>query len=184
MAARRLFGAKGYRATRIADIATEANVSPQTIYDSVGSKSAIVANLMDGLEVEVGLQEMIPRMMEGTDPTEVLRTQLEVTRRFVVITGDLVRAVTRGGAEPELVAVREEGRSRHRAGCGLTVERLAALGALPGDADVDRVADVLAAMSDGETVLNLVDHYGWTVEDALELVQRLLEREILGRPPA
>lgn len=178
-AARRLFGSKGYKATRIADIAAEANVSPQTIYDSIGSKSAIVAGLMDGIEAEVGIHEVIPRIMGGTDPVEVLHAQLDLTRRFVTATGDLQRTVNSGG-EPELVAVREEGRRRHRFGCGMTIERLAALGALAPDADLDRLGDTLAAVSDLEFVLTLIDHYGWSLDDALAMIGRILEREILG----
>ena len=40
-AARRLFAARGYAATSMGDIAAEAGVALQTVYSSVGGKSAL-----------------------------------------------------------------------------------------------------------------------------------------------
>jgi AcrR family transcriptional regulator len=43
LTARRLFAERGYARTSVRDIAREAGVSPQTVYDSIGSKSELVA---------------------------------------------------------------------------------------------------------------------------------------------
>jgi AcrR family transcriptional regulator len=179
MAARRLFAAKGYRATRIADIAAEANVSHQTIYDSIGSKAEIVAGLIDGLDAEAGLDELIPILLHGDDPQEVIAAQLEITRRFVTRSGDIQRALAHGAGEPELRELRAEGRRRHRYGAGQAITRLDALDALPPDVDRERMADALAALTDGETILVFIDQYGWTVDGAIELLQRMITRELL-----
>lgn len=179
MAARGLFAAQGYQATRIADIADEANVSPQTIYDSIGSKSAIVAALADGLEADIGLDELVPRIAHGDDPRDVIAALLEISRRLVSQAGDIQRALAQGAGEPELRELRTEGRRRHRFGASQVIARLDALGVLAPDADRDRLTDSLAALTDGETVLVFVDQYGWNVDEAIDFLRRQIERELL-----
>ena len=53
-AARRLFAERGYARTSVRDIAQAAGVSAQTVYDSVGSKQALVARLNDLIDAEAG----------------------------------------------------------------------------------------------------------------------------------
>ena len=54
-AARRLFAERGYGRTTIRDVAEAAGVSAQTVYDSIGSKQALVARLNDLIDVEAGI---------------------------------------------------------------------------------------------------------------------------------
>ena len=46
-AARRLFAERGYTRTSVRDIAEAAAVSAQTVYDSIGSKQALVLRFND-----------------------------------------------------------------------------------------------------------------------------------------
>lgn len=177
-AARQLFASQGYQATRIADIAAAAGVSPQTIYDSVGSKSAIAAGLMDGMEEEVGLADLIPSIVDGADADGVIGTQLELSRRFVALAGDLLRTLGQSG-EPELRSIREEGRRRHRFGVAAMIGRLQTLGALRPGIDVERAADLVAALTDGDLLISLVDHANWQLDDAIAAVRRMVDRELL-----
>ena len=54
-AARRLFAERGYSRTSVRDIAEAAGVSAQTVYDSIGSKQALVARLNDLIDAEAGI---------------------------------------------------------------------------------------------------------------------------------
>ena len=54
-AARRLFAERGYARTSVRDIAKAAGVSAQTVYDSVGSKQALVARLNDHIDQEANV---------------------------------------------------------------------------------------------------------------------------------
>ena len=54
-AARRLFAERGYTRTSVRDIAEAAGVSAQTVYDSIGSKQALVARLNDLIDDEAGI---------------------------------------------------------------------------------------------------------------------------------
>ena len=55
-AARRLFAENGYSRTSVRDIAEAAGVSAQTVYDSIGSKQAIVARLNDLIDAEADIR--------------------------------------------------------------------------------------------------------------------------------
>src|SRR3954463_10933112 len=67
-AARRLFAERGYARTSVRDIARAAGVSAQTVYDSVGSKSALVVRLNDVIATEAGIRELAIAAAQSTDP--------------------------------------------------------------------------------------------------------------------
>ena len=60
-AARRLFAERGYSRTSVRDIAEAAGVSAQTVYDSIGSKQAIVSRLNDLIDRDVGVVDTARR---------------------------------------------------------------------------------------------------------------------------
>ena len=60
-AARRLFAEHGYARTSVRDIAKAAGVSAQTVYDSVGSKQQLVAQLNDLIDAEAGIGAIVRR---------------------------------------------------------------------------------------------------------------------------
>ena len=162
-AARTLFAERGYARTSVRDIAHAAGVSAQTVYDSVGSKQALVARLNDLIDAEAGVAAIIRAAAESDDPSEVAATSARVTRSILEHCGDIVRAlVTGAAAEPELAARLAEGHRRHLEGAGRVVgvlQRLDALGPDPDDA-----AATLAAVSDFRFALVLQENYGWSLD--------------------
>ena len=183
-AARRLFADHGYQSTKIADIAQEAGVAAQTIYDSVGGKAVLLAQIVDSMETEVGLSELTPQIAEIKEPTELIAWQLTLSRRFIERCGDIIRALDSGSGESELREIREEGRRRHRFGSQMLISRFVELGAVDSTtADLHRLADKLAAFSDAEMFVLLIDRYDWTIDAVVEYLQDLLVREILQSPP-
>ena len=162
-AARRLFAERGYARTSVRDIAQAAGVSAQTVYDSVGSKQALVARLNDLIDSEAGIGALVRAATESPDPAEVAATSARVTCSILEHCGDIVHAlVTGAAAEPELAAVLAEGQRRHAAGAGFVVARLRELGALA--ADPGEAADTLAAITDIRFALVLQESYGWSLE--------------------
>src|SRR3954451_404362 len=69
-AARRLFAERGYTRTSVREIAQAAGVSPQTVYDSVGSKSQLVARLNDVIDAEAGVPALARTVADSEDPVE------------------------------------------------------------------------------------------------------------------
>src|SRR5689334_25357143 len=87
-AARRLFGEKGYSRTSIRDIAAAAGVSAQTVYDSVGTKQALVAQLNDLIDVEADIPGLASTTIPGDDPEALAGLQARIARSIMEHCGD------------------------------------------------------------------------------------------------
>ena len=167
-AARRLFAENGYSRTSVRDIAEAAGVSAQTVYDSIGSKQAIVARLNDLIDAEADIATIVGSGVGSDDPGEILAVQARVVRSILEHCGDILRALVSGAAaEPDLALVMAEGNRRHVEGARRIVARLADLDALDPTVSVDAAAATLSATSDVSFALLLADSYGWSI-DAIE----------------
>jgi AcrR family transcriptional regulator len=177
-AARRLFAERGYARTTVRDIAEAAGVSVQTVYDSVGSKQALVARLNDIIDAEAGIPAIAGAAAGSSDSLEVVATNAKITRSILENCGDVIHAlVTGAAAEPELEAVLAEGQRRHLQGAAMVVGRLEALDALAGSVGRKAAVDTLAAVSDIRLALVLRESYGWSfdrIEDWIANTSRTL----------
>jgi len=164
-AARRLFAENGYSRTSVRDIAEAAGVSAQTVYDSIGSKQAIVARLNDLIDAEADIATIVGSGVGSDDPGEILAVQARVVRSILEHCGDILRALVSGAAaEPDLALVMAEGHRRHVEGARRIVARLADLDALDPTVSVDAAAATLSATSDVSFALLLADSFGWSIE--------------------
>src|SRR5580765_5906726 len=82
-AARRLFAERGYSRTSVRDIAEAAAVSAQTVYDSIGSKQAIVVRLNDLIDAESGVGPIVSAAVKSEDPAELAGLSAKVTRAIL-----------------------------------------------------------------------------------------------------
>jgi AcrR family transcriptional regulator len=177
-AARHLFAERGYARTSVRDIAQTAGVSAQTVYDSVGSKQALVSSLNDLIDTEAGIPGLARAAAESDDPHELAATNARITRSILEHCGDIVHAlVTGAAAEPELAAVLTEGQRRHVDGAGRIVGLLRGLEAL-GPIDPDEAAETLAVVTDIRFALVMQESYGWSL-DRLESWMAATSRTLL-----
>src|SRR3982751_5424792 len=77
-AARHLFAQRGYSRTTVRDVAEAAGVSAQTVYDSVGSKQALVARLNDLIDSEAQILEIARSGAASDDPATVVATSAAI----------------------------------------------------------------------------------------------------------
>jgi AcrR family transcriptional regulator len=181
-AARRLFAARGYAATGVKDIAAEAGVSVQTVYDSVGSKAELVRRLNDLIDSEARVFEIAMTLPTEADPTAVAGVPARITRRIVERCSDILRTgLEAARAEPDLSYVIEEGGRRHRAGARGVAERLAALNALDPQLAVAEAATSIAAISDFRLALILLDDHGLDFDAVEAWMTRMTVRAVLRR---
>jgi AcrR family transcriptional regulator len=164
-AARRLFAERGYSRTSVRDIAEAAGVSAQTVYDSVGSKQALVVRLNDVIDAEAGIMAIGRDLAAATDPAVVVAGPAKVTRAVLEHCGDIVHAlVTGAAAEPALEAALAEGQRRHTDGAARVVAMLRDLDALDPALDPDAAIGTLAVLSDVRFALVLREGYGWSLD--------------------
>jgi AcrR family transcriptional regulator len=182
-AARRLFADRGFARTNIRDVAAAAGVSPQTVYDSVGSKRALVAGLNDLIDSETQIGALVGPVFASGDPDRLAGLPAAITRAIVEQCGDIVRTLVAGAAaEPELAAVLAEGLRRHRGGAAGVAAKLSELGALPDGSDVLAVGEGLAALTDAQYAILLVDDYGWSLDRVEEWMADACRRFALRQP--
>ena len=164
-AARRLFADRGYTRTSVRDVADAAGVSAQTVYDSIGSKQALVARLNDLIDEEAGIAGIAGAAAGSKDPREVADMSAKVTRSIVEHCADIVSAlVTGAAAEPALAVVLMEGHRRHVDGAATVVRLLTEMDALGKSVDATTAAEQLAAITDFRFALLLRDSYGWSLD--------------------
>jgi TetR/AcrR family transcriptional regulator, regulator of cefoperazone and chloramphenicol sensitivity len=162
-AARRLFAERGFTQTSVRDIAQAAGVSAQTVYDSVGSKQAVVARLNDLIDSEAGIGAIVGAAATSQDPLQVATLGARITRSMLEHCGDIIRAlITGAAAEPELQVVLDEGHRRHVEGARTVVGILQEMKVLTATADIAATSETLAAITDFRFALLLHESYGWS----------------------
>ena len=183
-AARRLFAERGYTRTSVRDIAEAAAVSAQTVYDSIGSKQALVVRLNDLIDSEAGVAEIAGDAARSGDPAQVAAMSARITRSILEHCGDIVHAlITGAAAEPDLQLALLDGHTRHVEGAKRVVGLLKEMKALDTAVDSVDAADTLAAISDFQFALLLRDSYGWSL-DRIEEWIAATSRSLLLRPSA
>lgn len=165
-AARRLFAAHGYAATSMAAIAEETGAAMQTIYSSVGPKHAILLALLDLMDEEAGVGPMWRKVGETHDPLELVRLGVNLTRQFVERFGDILWTMMAAAAiEPDIATAMEEASRRHRMGIRRLAERIAETGSLKEGLAPERAGDIFALLSSMATYRQLLDGYGWSLDE-------------------
>jgi AcrR family transcriptional regulator len=179
-AARRLFVEQGYASTTVAQIAREAGVSPQTIYNSIGGKGALLLALNDLVDEVAQVRPIQARIAVSDDPREIVRLTVGLRRQMMGGAGDIVVVLMgAAGDDPEVAKVYANGQARSRTGTRRIVERLESLGALRDDLDLDTAADALYALLHHVIWSRLVDECGWSPDQFEEWCTDLLTRTLL-----
>jgi AcrR family transcriptional regulator len=177
-AALQRFAANGVAATSIAEVARAADVAPETIYASFGSKAGLL-----GAIAETALRERFPQadfVRRHAELTGRPRAQL---RNLVDVVGDFL------AASPDLVALYAvAGREMNRAfepfrqtlaGPGLRPFTDLPAGALRADLDAGRAYVVANAILTPGLYARMVDDGGMPVAEFKRRTAELLETALL-----
>ena len=180
-AARRRFATQGYAATSLKDVAGDAGVSVQTLYDSIGSKADLVRRLNDLVDAEANVGEIAATIGTEEDPRALAAIPARITRRLLERCDDILRAALTGAqAEAELGAIVDEGGRRHRSGAGAVASRLAALGRLRPQLSVDEAAVTIAAIADYRLAMILIDDHHFDLDRVEDWIADTTARAVLA----
>lgn len=181
VAARRLFAERGFTGTSVRDIARAAGVSAQTVYDSIGSKQAVVARLNDLIDSEAGIGAIVGAVAASGDPQRVAGLSARITRSMLENCEDIIRAlVTGAAAQPEIQVVLDEGHRRHVEGARTVVGMLQKMRALAPTAEPAAMSETLAAVTDFRFALLLRESYGWSLDRVEEWMTAASHDLLLG----
>lgn len=170
-AARDLMTSRGYRATTVAEIARNADVHVDTIYELVGRKPAM-------------LRELIERAISGTDRpvdpqdrgyVQAMQTEPDPARKLAIYAAAVTRIQARmaplllalrdaATTEPEAREVWQEVSDRRARNMRDLVRGLGPEGTLRPGLSVDEAADVIWATAGAEFFVQLTVERGWPQE--------------------
>lgn len=169
LAARDLIIAEGYPAASMTAIAAAADVSPQTIYNSIGNKAAVlkacydVTLAGDDEPVPMSARPTFQALQAAATPEEWTRQYARWAREIGDRVGDLLHAVTApGGAADtgvsQFLAVIEDER---RIGSSHAVASFADRFGLPAGLTEERAIDIVWTLNSPEIHSRLVHRCGW-----------------------
>ena len=171
-AARDLFLRRGYFGTTIEAIAQRASVSPQTVYNVVGGKAALlkavydVALAGDDEPVPVGERPVFAQIATAPDARSSLALYARVGRQMFDRAGPLIGVVFAEGAgrDPELRAFVDKIENERRAGTAGMAHHIATrFGLRPGLTEAE-AADVLWTLTAPEVADRLTRRRGWSLD--------------------
>lgn len=190
-AARRLFVRNGYAATTVSEIATDAGVSVDTVYASIGRKPVL-------------LRELVETALSGTDQA-IPAQQREYVRAIgearsaedkIAIYADALAAIQQRLA-PIFLALRDAATTdescarvwaeigdRRAANMRQFAADLRSTGQLREDLSDDEVADILWSMNATEYWVLLVGERRWTAERFRDWIIDAWTRSLLVDPEA
>jgi AcrR family transcriptional regulator len=171
--ARREFMTAGYHGTTIAALAAKADVSPQTIYNTVGGKAALLKAVYDVLlagddePVPMNDRPEIQRVMAQRSTAAALRAYAGVSRLICERVGPLLGVVLSegAGADRELDAFVTRTDQERRIGNTGLVTHLAQRFGLPIGLSQQRAIDHVWTLTAPEVADRLIRRCGWSLDE-------------------
>lgn len=182
-AAQRLFVRKGYQATTLAEVAEVAGVGERTVYVRFGTKAALlkratdVAVAGDTRRVDVAHRGWFQAALTAATLEERIERLAEGTADLMRRAGDLFEAAQQAQAsEPLLAEAMLAGRRATRRNLHTFVRTAVADGLVPGDPDVEWLAETVALAGQADTYLLLSRTNRWSVRRYQEWLMTTLHR--------
>ena len=171
---------RGYAGTSVAAIAKAAEVSPETIYATFGTKRGIVAGLLERVDAEHRPRRAAERSRErGGGPGVELDILAEEVADFWRTNGRLVRLLRQGIGDPEIGRL-WEGRNSARRRLIANIVGGWSAGAIRPGLTPERAADLAWALTTPELYDMLVDERGWTIKTYVAWLGKALRQELLA----
>jgi AcrR family transcriptional regulator len=180
-AARKLFAENGYFATKVDDIAAEADVAPATVYASTGGKQGLISEMVRLWSTDPAIAGNLARTGASTDPYEIIGDLASTARQMREQWADVIRILLTTAPHDSGVADQLEPSTRFYRDCIATIaQRLADLGALREGVDVAYATDILWFYFGYGSLFTLHEENGWTYDQAERWLASQATRELLS----
>ena len=161
-AARELLTSKGYARTTVEAIAELAKVSPKTVSAVIGSKTAILAELVNPDAFDTHIQPLLEQLRISREPVQRIELVVLIVRRVyesLVKEFELLR--TAGVVAPELAELAQQIEARRRQRQTYLIADLREHGVLRQDLSVEEAVDVLWSLTSYDLYHLLVTERRW-----------------------
>lgn len=188
-AGQKLFVQHGYVATTVGDVATEAQVSVQTIYSAYHSKVGVLKAAHD---VAIGGDEVRPllerdwaqQLSQMAAVQEAWTTVVEQVALVTAQVAPIYAVIQRASADPDVALLLEELHEQRHEFSRVLARRLLSLPGVRSDADPRRFSDVLYSCVSIASYMPLVLECGWSVEEWKKWVLDIGARELFEDHPS
>jgi len=186
-AADRLFGANGYLATRLADVAAEANVSLATVKLVFRTKTELLLTLWHRT-LAGGVDDQVPvadrpwerAIYEASDPAVKLR---QAARNATMVRQRIAKLYavieTAAAVDPSIAELQSRMAGEFYANQRAIIEDLHKGGHLRPGLTVAAATDIMYTLNNGRGYLLLVHDRGWSPQRYESWLAELLQRELL-----
>jgi AcrR family transcriptional regulator len=179
-ASRKLLKSKGYSGMTIEAIAKKAEVAVPTVYAVFGSKTGILAELMDEATFGPDYEQLVREAVETTEPHKRLLFAARIARRVhdaASSTFDLMSGA--GVVAPELAELEKKREAHRYAAQEPMIEFLLRSGHLRPGVDMQAARDILWALTGRALYRMLVRERGWTSQKYEDWLGETLRQSLL-----
>ncbi len=162
VAARELLTSKGYARMTLEAIAEAAGVSPKTVSAVVGSKTAILAELVNPTAFDLHVQHLLDQLRMSQEPVQRMKLVVLITRRvYESLLSEFELLRTAGVVAPELADLAQQIEARRRQRQAYLIADLREQGVLRHDLSLEEATDVLWSLTSYDLYRMLVTKQGW-----------------------
>jgi AcrR family transcriptional regulator len=185
-AASRLFLVRGYHATSIGMIATEAGVAVQTIYNSVGSKRDLLSRVLDFAAAGERAPAPVPQFMREQgerepDPRRIIAQLIEFWRGALPRTAPIFRIIREVAAtDPEIATLERTRAAQRLSNYEQAAKLLAERDTLRSGTTIEAAAATIFAIGHPESYRALVLDGDWDDAQWCKWAQETLENTLLA----
>nr|WP_042181203.1 TetR/AcrR family transcriptional regulator [Kibdelosporangium sp. MJ126-NF4]CEL14882.1 Transcriptional regulator, TetR family [Kibdelosporangium sp. MJ126-NF4]CTQ96487.1 Transcriptional regulator, TetR family [Kibdelosporangium sp. MJ126-NF4] len=185
-AARELFGARGYAATTVPDIARAAGVSTKTVYLSFPTKRQLLLSVWDLAlhgdddQVPVVDRDWFTEMIEEPDPVrqmDLYTRNADRKQRFADVL-EVIRSAA--AADKEIAELWRTMQAEFHANQGVIVRSLDSKGGLRAGLTVEAATDLLWTFNHPTVFHMLVNERGWSPAQYRDWLNATLRQQLLG----
>lgn len=180
VAARELLISRGYARMTLEAIAEAAGVSPKTVSAVVGSKTAILAELVNPAAFDIHVQHLLDQLRTSQEPAQRVKLVVLITRRVyesLISEFELLR--TAGVVAPELADLAQQIEARRRQRQAYLIADLREQGILRQNLSLEAATDVLWSLTSYDLYRMLVMKQGWEASRYESWLTTLLTEHLL-----
>ncbi|WP_203568947.1 TetR/AcrR family transcriptional regulator [Aestuariimicrobium ganziense] len=182
LTARDILLAGGYPTVTITSLARTAEVSPQTVYNSIGGKAAVVKAVYDHLlaggdePVPVGARPQFVAMSQACNRSSMLTAYAALRRRIHEGVGPLLAQLLHIGAaaDPLPSDLVDTIETERRTGVTRMATAMAERHGLPDGISLDEAIDILLTLTAPEVGDRLIRRCRWTAEQFERWLARMM----------